>query len=130
LQSRFLEPPNFATLTFRDQTLTKAEAAQQTEALNREYRTGLVKQLHAAAAQGKEYAPALEEAGQDEKFGPEARRLLDEWRRIEQVDQQSDQAPIPEIRQVMRKVRDLTRASYELKYRYLLDQLFDEEISE
>jgi len=127
LQSRFLEPPHFATLTFKDQTLTPAAAAQQTAALNREYRAEVVKRLHQAAAQGKEYRPALEEASRDEKWGPEARRLLDEWQQVEQVDRQSDQAPLLEIRSALRKVRGLTRASYELKYQYLLDQLFREE---
>jgi hypothetical protein len=127
LQSRFLEPAHFATLAFLAQTLPRAEAVKRTEELNREYRPGLVKRLHEAAAQREEYKPALETARQDEQFGQEARELLDEWRRIERVDQESDQAPIPEIRQALRKVRALARASYELKYEYLLKKLFSEE---
>lgn len=123
LQSRFLEPDNFATLTFMAEKLDQAQAQEISEGLNREYRASLLDQLAQLAASGKQYEETLRSARQDVKYGAEARDLLRSWQRLERLEAHADKAPTDDIRAGLLSAQGLGQRSYELKYRILLRQL-------
>jgi len=123
LESRFLEPQNFARIEFRGEPADAAVAARLTEELNRDYRGALVGELQAAAEQSGTYVSALEKAVGHERFDAQARDLLAQWRRIGETNKRAETAPVLDIRQALMTVRALSRASYEVKYRYLLHEL-------
>lgn len=126
LQSRFLEPEHFATLTFGDQTATAAKAAQLTEELNAPYRQTLLTEVKDAASQGAQYREALKDASDDPTFGEPARKLLREWRQIETLSKGSDQANTLEMRKSLTQLQALNEQSYQLKYKYLINKLLSE----
>ena len=126
LEHRFLEPQNFGAIEFLDRTLPAAEAAKLTEDLNRGYRTSLSDELSAAARRGGEFTPALEQAAQDPRLGTRAKQLLEDWRRIEAVNQQAATAAVTDVRQALMSAGSLVQASYEVKYTFLLDRLVAE----
>lgn len=123
LQSRFLEPEHFALLSFMPGSLQPAEAEKLTEQLNAPYRAQLAAQVQAAAALGTQYLPALRQAQTDATYGEQARRLLRDWRRLERLSKQNTQASILDTRQALMKLEALGEQSYQLKYKYLIDQL-------
>ncbi|MHB8997101.1 MAG: sugar-binding protein [Armatimonadota bacterium] len=126
LEARFLEPENFAILLFDAQTLQPAQVAQVTEQLNLPYRQTLTDELKEAAALGAQYKETLQVAQDDPKHGERARELLREWRRIDRLARQANQASILDTRQSLVKLNELNEQSYQLKYRYLIDKLFAE----
>jgi hypothetical protein len=126
LQSRFLEPDNFAFLVFRAACLTPEAAAQVTEQLNAPYRKTLLAEVAAATAQFADYREGLEAAIADEKYGEQARTLLRDWRDLERLGRQADQADILQMRAALTKLALLNRDSYNVKYGYLIRRLLQE----
>jgi hypothetical protein len=126
LQSRFLEPDNFAHIDFLDRTLTAAEASRETEALNRPYREALTRQLATLAARVSDYRDALQSAVGDPHLGSKAQELLAAWQRIEEVNRQAGNAPLPDVRQALLAAGELLAASHQTKYTVLMERLFAE----
>ncbi len=126
LQSRFLEPENFATLTFEDSVLTDVKATQLTEKLNKDYRGTLLGQVTEAVKHFGEYRSGLEAAAQDAKYGAKAQALLADWQRFEKISREADTAPILAMREALMKLEALNRESYEVTYGYLIYKLLQE----
>jgi hypothetical protein len=126
LQSRFLEPENYAAIEFHDRVLSPEQAAAETEALNRPYRETLTGQLATLAGRAGEYREALKGAVADPRLGAKAQELLAAWQRIEQMNQQADRAPLPEVRRALLAANALLTASHQTKYTALLEKLFAE----
>lgn len=126
LQSRFLEPENFAFLKFDAGTPSVAEAAAMTEELNAPYRAVLATQIAEAAALGVDYVDTLKQASEDEKFGERARDLLREWRQIERLNREAQQASILDMRVALMRLQVLNVQSYEVKYQYLIYRLLSQ----
>jgi hypothetical protein len=120
LESRFLEPGNFATLGFLGPAPTPAQVAEQTEALNRPYRTELIRRLGTTAAVAPEYAPTLREAAGDARFGEQARGLLARWERLAGALTEAGRTPVIDLRHVLQDAQDLAQDSYDTKYAYLI----------
>jgi len=125
LSNRFLEPQNFAMLVFQPETATRAEAAKAEADLNAHYRKSLVQEIVALAPAVKEYLPTLELAAADQAsdLRDEARRLIAQWQRLDRLARVATEAPLPQLRQAAAESSALRQTSYELKYRYLLEQL-------
>jgi hypothetical protein len=126
LQSRFLEPENFATLRFSGEEASVARAAAVAEQLNAPYRQTLVAQVRDAAEQGRQYRDALGEASGDASFGEAARKLLDEWGRIATLAAAGEAADAVEMRALLTRLRGLGDQSYRVKYKYLINKLLSE----
>jgi hypothetical protein len=123
LQSRFLEPENFATLIFSAATPDAAAAAKATQALNQDYRETLRKELRDLVATGEQYEDDLRSAVTDEVYGQQARELLRGWRRLARLNRRADEIALAEIRAGLAGSTNLERDSYEIKYRILLRRL-------
>ena len=126
LERRFLEPENYAVIEFMTRTPAPDEANRLSEGLNRGYRTALTGQLAAAAARGAEFRDALAQAAQQPKQAAKAQALLVDWKQVDEVNRQSGSAPVLDLRRALMKTQGLAQASYEVKYTYLLDRLFEE----
>ena len=126
LESRFLEPERFATLTFSIERGNAAMAAPITEQLNAPYRQTMLAEVQDAAAQGKQYRVALQEASGDATYGEQARKLLGEWRRIETLSQSSNNASTSEMRASLTQLQALNAQSYQLQYKYLINKVLSE----
>jgi len=126
LQSRFLEPEHFAGLAFSAETGSADTATAITERLNAAYRQTMGEQVQAAAAQGEQYRLALREAGTDAAFGDAARKLLDEWGRIEASGKASGLAGTTDMRASLNRLQALNEQSYRLQYTYLISKLLRE----
>ncbi len=124
LQRRFLEPEHFADIELRGPAPDARAVAAIDEALNLRYRAHLLEMLQGVAAQGDDYLPALGEAVGDAKFGREATRLRNQWRSLQRLAQDTDAVPVAEVREMLKGADALAQASYELKYAYLIAQLF------
>ena len=126
LKSRFLEPDNFAILSFKDEVLSPAQAAQITEQLNAPYRGTLTAQIKAAAGEGAQYQDALKQAQNDPKFGEQAGQLLEQWQNIAHLNEQASRAGILDLRQALMKLQMLNDQSYQVKYKFLIEKLLTE----
>jgi hypothetical protein len=127
LKTRFLEPENYATLSFCGPAPEAAEAGRIAEQLNGAYRKHLIGRLRAAAGQGKEYLKALDEASRDRQFGAKAADLRAQWRQMESLSRQAGRAPLPELRRTIVGADALAKASYGVQYAYLIAKLFEDE---
>lgn len=126
LQSRFLEPENFATIVFHDGKVAPADVLKITEQLNGEYRGTLLKQVAAAIKTFDEYREGLQLASQDAKYADQAQGLLAEWQKLEAINREAERASILDMRAALMKLDALNRDSYEVKYRYLIYRLMQE----
>lgn len=123
LQHRFREPGNFATLVFEDKTLPAEEAAQITLRLNLPYRQYLSQQVEDLARSAPEYEGVIAKACADDRFKTEAADLRQTWGQVGDLSRNSAQASLPEMRKFVAQANDLKRRSYELKYRFLIEEL-------
>lgn len=125
LSGRFREPTSFATLSFHPATPTTAQRQQAETVLNAGYREHLMRQVVALAPAAAEYMPVLKLAAADEdsKLREEAREVIRQWRRVERLASTASEAPLKRLREAAGRSSALTHVSYELKYRYLLEQL-------
>ncbi len=126
LQARFLEPENFAYIIFYDTVLDPAQATKISEELNLAYRTTISEQVAAAAKAFGEYKDALQQATQEQPFAEAAQRLLAQWQRLEALSRARDSASVLAMRQALRELDALNKESYEIKYRYLIYKLMQE----
>jgi len=126
LLSRFLEPEHFLPMVLSGSAPDAAGAAQETEALNAPYRKALLTELRSAAKQGTEYRGALAQAAGHPRFAEEAGKLLHQWEDVERVNQEVDQASLPNIREAIASARSLVADSYRVKYEYLIAKLLEE----
>ncbi|NCO38573.1 MAG: hypothetical protein COZ06_22600 [Armatimonadetes bacterium CG_4_10_14_3_um_filter_66_18] len=127
LKTRFLEPENYAVLSFRGPAPEAATATRIGEQLNGAYRKHLLGRLVSAVAQGKEYFGALDEASRDQQFGADAAALRARWREMEALIRQAGSAPLPELRRTIVGADALAKASYDVKYAYLIAKLFPDQ---
>ncbi|MBP8951898.1 MAG: carbohydrate-binding family 9-like protein [Armatimonadetes bacterium] len=126
LERQFLEPDNFAYLTFELTTLTPEDADHITARINAAYRETLLRLVAEAAAMGAQYVDTLKEASADPAFGECARRLSRQWRAIDRMNRRAQTASITDMRQALAKLRALNDESYETKYKYLISKLISE----
>lgn len=124
LQRRFLEPERFAAINFHGRAPGVDEAAAIGEQLNSRYRAHLARRLGAVAAQAEEYNPVLAKACSDARFGPRARELRHRWRKFRVVARDASRGSVGHLREMLKGADDLLKASYELKYAYLIGRLF------
>lgn len=127
LERQFLEPPRFAVLMFAGPPAEPAEMARIGERLNAGYRNHLVGLLRTLAGQAQQYVPVLENAAQDKKFGAKAAEVLAWWRQLESLCRQAETARIADLRPTLAGSNALVQASHDLKYAYLIAQLFGDE---
>ena len=124
LDSRFNEPEHFADIELRGPAPDAEQVAATSETLNLRYRAHLLALLRGVSAQGDEYLPALGEAADDAQFGREAKRLRNQWRRLQRLARDTREVPVAEVRVMLKGADALAQASYDLKYAYLIAQLF------
>jgi len=126
LQNCFREPESFAVFEFRGESLSPEQAARIGAKLNLPYRRHLFAQVEELARTGKEYEAPIARAAGEAIFEDEARELNRVWTRIAALARDSASAPLTELRKLIAMADDLTRRSYELKYRFLIEQLLAE----
>ncbi len=126
LQSRFLEPENFAAIEFRAAPLSLEESNRLSAELNLGYRAELTRLLQQRAGRAADFREALQGATSHPRLGAKAHELLSAWQRIEAVNAQADSAALTALRQALLTAQGLQEASYETKYVALLEKLFAE----
>lgn len=126
LNTRFLEPENYAIIHFLGPAPEEAELAPATNALNAAYRAHLISCLDALAREAREYLPALGEASRDHEFGPRARELRREWWRLGRVRRGAPRLGTADLRSAVASAQGLVDASYHVKYAYLIAKLLRE----
>ena len=125
LANRFLEPENFPQFVFEGRTLT-AEAAREAEnALNAAYRESLLAGLKALDTEAREYAPVLDEAGRDPRYEAAVRPLKAAWDAAIALQREAKTASPTQARSILGRADQLRTDSYNLKYKVLLDKLFE-----
>jgi hypothetical protein len=126
LQSRFLEPDNFATIEFRAPPLSLEASTRMGAELNLAYRAELGRLLQVRAGRAAEFQEALRGASTHPRLGAKAQELLAAWQRIEAVSADAASAALPDLRQALITAQGLQEASYVTKYTALLEKLFSE----
>jgi len=126
LRKRFHEPEHFAAWKFEDRTLSPERAAAEELWFCRDYRNYLRKQVKELKHSARAYREALERAAAVPKFRDEAEALLKLWQTVGDLVRAGRSAPIGRLREIAGQAEDLQTRSYELKYRYLIDGLFEE----
>jgi hypothetical protein len=126
LQSRFLEPGNFAVITFAERPSNPEEGNRLSAELNQGYRAELASLLQGAARRATDFREALQGAVSHPRLGRKAQELLSAWQRIEALSSQAATAPLPDLRQALLTAQGLQAASYETKYTALLEKLLAE----
>lgn len=125
LTKRFREPEHFASLTFCEESLSPEKAGQTALKLNGAYRRELARQVAALAKSGLEYEGPIAQAAASPQFQAEAADLNQAWSRIKALAKDTKTAPLGEIRLFVARATDLRQRSYEIKYRYLIEKLFE-----
>lgn len=123
LQERFREPERFANLEFLTGSLSPEQAAQVALQLNLSYRRHLASQIEELARTGLEYRAPIAKAATAERFAAEARDLERAWTRIDTLAADVASASLREVRSFIAMANDLKHRSYEIKYRFLIEQL-------
>jgi hypothetical protein len=128
LTRRFLEPENFAALEFQPTAASPAQREHTESVLSGDYRASLAQQVTALAPAAGEYLPVLTLAAADEGSGlrREARRVIQQWRQVERLARTVPEAAVARLREAAGQASALRQTSYDLKYRYLLEQLLED----
>jgi hypothetical protein len=126
LSGRFREPENYAFLDFDGGTLTAEQAEQIALKLNIAYRRHLSGQIDELARAGKQYEAPLAKAASANRFAEKAKQLNQAWLRIGSLAADSANASLPEVRKYITMAKNLKQRSYDLKYRFLIEQLLAE----
>ncbi len=126
LSAQFREPESFAVLAFQGRSLSPQQAARVALKLNLPYREHLTQQIKDLARAGREYEAPIAKAAAAPGMRAEAQDLAQAWKRIAALAAEPARAPIPEVRTFVAKATDLKQRSYELKYRFLMEQLLAE----
>lgn len=124
LRECFREPESFAVLELCDDS---RDAEQVARGLNAPYRQHLIQQIEGLARTGREYGAPIARAAGHAAFADEARELAATWRRVAALSGEPAKAPLPEVRELIATASDLKRRSYEVKYRFLIEQLLESE---
>lgn len=125
LQSRFLEPENFAVFELRGPAPDLEQVQLITANLNKDYCATLVAAVQRAAQLSKNYLPVLAEAAKDPAFGEQARELRGRWWRIERIARRAAEASVWELRQAAAAAEATVEQSDRLKWEYLIKKLLD-----
>ena len=125
LAGRFLEPENFPQLRFVAQALTPQAAREAEVALNSAYREALLAGLRALDTEAHEYGPIMDQAARDPRYRAAATPLRAAWEAAVSLQQEAATASLSEARRILSRADQLRIDSYDLKYKVLLDQLFD-----
>jgi len=122
---QFNEPTSFATLAFQPGVVSAAQTERIEASLNAAYRESLVQKIAALLPEAQEYLPMLERAAADEtsRWRSEGRRIIAQWRRLHRLSANAQQASLAELREAASSSTALRQASYDVAYRYLIDQL-------
>jgi len=123
LESRFLEPANFAVLRFHGQAFSVAEAAAETDKSGAIYRRALEADIRAAVESGAQVVTTLRRAARDSRFATRAKGVLGKWDAIRATAEQGTSAPLPTIRTALSKLHDLVSDSEKIAYSYLIEEL-------
>ncbi len=124
LQRQFLEPANFAALELRGGAPSAAAIAALTRDLNSGYQQYLLAEVEQLVTQAPVYFPVLKQARESEEFGGTARELLYQWYRLARAQDTSGRYSIRDLREMVQSAEGLLARSYEVKYAYLIDELF------
>jgi hypothetical protein len=125
LQARFLEPEGFPVLRFEAKALDETGCRQAEAALNGGYRDSLMQGLAGLAKEADDYLPVLTKAAQSPANRALAGELKTRWVQALELQKAAAQAPLPQVRKVLRTAEELRKQSYELKYRMLIEELFE-----
>ncbi len=125
LAARFLEPERFPPLQFHAGTLTPQAAREVEAGLNASYRDSLLAGLKALEAEAPEYAPILDQAARDPRYSAAAAPLKAAWDAVLALQRDATTASLADVRSILSRAEQLSADSYALKYRVLLDQLFE-----
>lgn len=123
LETRFLEPNNFARLEFRGAPPPAAELRAQTEQLNSAYREVILRDLAKAAVSAGEYREALAEAAASTAYRESASELLTRWEHLGDLQARAQHISLLQVRQALTGMQELIAASYQLKWSHRLDRL-------
>ena len=126
LKTQFNEPEDFAEIKFMGATPAADEAAAIGERLNAPYRAELMRTLGASVGQGEQYIPTLTEAARDAKYGKAAGDLLRQWRKAQRMSRGASKVSALELRRMIGGMDSLGKASYDLKYKYLIAKVLPE----
>ncbi|MDP6360240.1 MAG: hypothetical protein QF473_34310, partial [Planctomycetota bacterium] len=113
-------------LDFDGGTLTAEQAEQIALKLNIAYRRHLSGQIDELARAGKQYEAPLAKAASANRFAEKAKQLNQAWLRIGSLAADSANASLPEVRKYITMAKNLKQRSYDLKYRFLIEQLLAE----
>lgn len=123
LDSRYLEPHNFATLVFLPNALSDGQAAAASVDLNATYRRTIEADMKAAGLAGRQYLAELRRATKNALFAKRAAQALADWNAITVAAEQGRHASLPGMRTALSKLNGLVRESEEIKYSYLIEEL-------
>ena len=126
LQSRFREPEHFAELRFSADALSPTQAKAASDALNRAYRGLILSELKTLARDAPKYLREIERCLRKSRFAKEAASLHAQWLKAQRLTAQADAASIEAVREVLRDAARLRQRSYVLKYRALIEELFED----
>ena len=126
LQSRFREPEHFAELRFSAETLTPERARTASDSLNKAYRGLILAELKTLALDAPKYLREIERCLGKSRFAKEAASLHAQWVNAQRLTAQAHAASIESVREVLRDAERLQQRSYVLKYRALIEELFEE----
>lgn len=125
LVARFLEPERFPQMVFEARVLTP-EAAREVEGrLNASYRAQLLSGLETLGAEASEFLPVLAEAAADPRYREAALPLKAAWEEAAALQREAAGAGLSQVRRVLARADRLRLDSYNLKYRVLIDRLFE-----
>lgn len=125
LKKQFNEPASFARLLLQADPGSPEQARVVGEALNAPYRADLLARLRRLAAQYPLYRDTLPRATGHVKYGEPAAQLQKDWETILTVSRAGDRASTLVLREAMLKAQALSQASYELKFRFLIEELLE-----
>ena len=125
LAARFLEPEKFPPLVFRARSLTPQAAREAEAGLNAAYRESLLGGLKTLETEAREYAPILDQAMLDPRYRATAAPLRAAWETVLALQRDAATASLSDARDVLGRAERLRTDSYELKYKVLLDALFE-----
>ncbi len=126
LQSRFLEPANFARLKFRGAAPGPEKALAEQRKLNAAYRKELLSELESVLAQGDEVARIIEQTQNVAKTASRSATLRRAWNKARRLWRRRETASLAQLREATVAGSSAARALYDLKYEALMEQLFAE----
>jgi hypothetical protein len=125
LKQQFNEPASFARLLLQADPGSPEQARAAGEQLNAPYRADLLARLRQLATHYPLYRDTISQAAGHAKFGGPAAELQKDWEIILRLSRAGDRAGTLPLREALLKAQTLVQSSYELKFRFLIDELLE-----